>query len=726
MRALPLCCHQYNDNSDTNSLTLLYFIMALIGTLRDKMGILLVAFIFLALLAFILGELLGNNSVLFNQNEVGEIDGHSISIEEYQGAVEERRLNYVMNFNREPGDREMTTLRQQAWELLIARYAIVPQYEKVGIEVTDSEVVDMISGTNIDQNIQQAFINQETGQFDRAMLGNYINQLKTMPEGSEGRVRWELFQRDLKPGRERIKYENLLLKTNYVTKAEAEREYHLQTDVAEVKFVYVPYYSVSDSATRVSDDDVSQFYNENKERFKTEHTRGLKYVSFPLVASSQDTLEIKEEIQAIAEDLKKTNEDSIYAVSNSDGQNAYQRYNVSNLPDYLNHEVLKEGNVIGPLIDENSYKVIKVSNIFKDTVSYAQASHILIKWDDDTPAAKRAAREKAQGILREIRNGADFSAKAREHGTDGTASRGGDLGWVYTGQMVKPFENAVFRATRTGLLNDLVETEFGYHIVSVTRLKDNTAYELAIVDREIAPSDETTNEAYRGAETFIANLSGVEDFEEKAQNEGLNVLESENLTAGERRIGTLGDARQIVQWLFRDASEGEVSDVFDLQDQYVVAAMTNETKKGYRSLENVKDEIMPEVRKKIQGNVIIEKLKETEGTLEEIANAYGADANVYSSSDLKLNSNNLPTAGFDPKTVGKAFGIEGGKRSDPFPGENGVLIIEVQNKTIAPEIGDYSVYKTAIAQRNQQRSGFNIAEAIKEHAEIEDQRYKFY
>src|SRR5690349_12204850 len=188
--------------------------MALIGTLRDKMGIFLVAFIFIALAAFIFDALLTNNSVLFNQNEVGEIDGNSISVNEYQAAVEERRANYILNFNREPGDREMTTLRQQAWDLLIARYAIVPQYEKVGVRVTDTEVIDMISGTNIDPNIRQAFINQETGQFDRNMLNNYINQLKSMPPGSEGRVRWDLFQRDLKPARERIKYENRLLKTS--------------------------------------------------------------------------------------------------------------------------------------------------------------------------------------------------------------------------------------------------------------------------------------------------------------------------------------------------------------------------------------------------------------------------------------------------------------------------------------------------------------------------------
>lgn len=699
--------------------------MALIGTLRDKMGMLLVIFIFLALAAFILGELLTNNSVLFNQNEVGEINGHSISYEEFQGAVEERRANYIMNFNREPGDREMTTLRQQAWELLIARYAIVPQYEKVGIQVTDEEVIDMISGTNIDPNIRQAFINQETGEFDRAMLGNYINQLKTMPPGSEGRVRWELFQRDLKPGRERIKYENLLIKTSYVTKAEAEREYHLQTDVAEVKFLYVPYYAGGDSA-EVSQADLQEYYDENKEKFKTEHTRDIKYVAFPLAASPQDSTEIREDMQDIAAEFAKTEDDSVYAISNSENQMAYQKYNVSNLPGFLKPEDLREGNVIGPFIDGSTYKVVKVSEIFKDTISYAQASHILIKWDQDTPAAKRAAREKAQGILREIRNGADFAAKAREHGTDGTAANGGDLGWVYTGQMVKPFEDAVFKATRTGLVNDIVETQFGYHIVKINSVKDNTAYELAVVEKLIGPSDATANEVYRRAETFAADLDGENDFISRAESERLNVFEANSLTAGERRIGTLGDARQVVQWLFRDASEGEVSDIFDLQDRYVIAVMTGETEKGYKPLESIADEIRPEVRKKVVGKIIIDKLKGASGTLEEMATAYGEDANVYTSSDLKLSSNNLPTAGFEPQAVGVAFGLENGKRSEPFGGENGVLLIELQNKTIAPEIADYSAYKLAIQQQYQQTNTYNIAEAIRDAAEIEDQRYKFY
>ena len=276
------------------------------------------------------------------------------------------------------------------------------------------------------------------------------------------------------------------------------------------------------------------------------------------------------------------------------------------------------------------------------------------------------------------------------------------------------------------MLNDVVETDFGYHIIKVTEAKTNTAYHVAMIERQIVPSDETLNEYYRKAEAFADDLSGVSEFEARAKEQGLTVLDGKNVESGDRRIGSLGDARAVVQWLYRDASEGEVSEIFDLDNQHVVAVMTGETKAGYKPLDAVKTEITPAVRNEKVGKLIIEKLQKLNGSLEEIAKAYGPDANIYTSSDVKLSANALPSAGYDPKAVGVAAGLESGKRSAPIAGENGVIIVESSNKTTAPELNDYSAYRAQLEQNASNMSSLSIAEGIKEHSDIEDERYKFY
>lgn len=702
--------------------------MALIGTLRNKMGTWVVVFVFVAISAFVLGDLFsGNSNILsWGQRNVGEIAGKEITIDEYQSAIQERVASFYMSNGVEPNESQMVGIRQQAWDLLIARYAVTPQFEKVGIEVTNEEVTDMISGRNIFDGIKQSFVNQETGEFDRAQLGNYLNQLQSMPPTSEQYIRWQLFQKDLKPSRERIKYENLLLKSNYVTAAEAEREYHLQNDVAEAKYLYIPYHAIPESEAGVTDKDYEDYYNRHKERFKTEGSRDMKWVAFAVQPSSEDSLAVREHLDRAVNEFKNSTNDSIYASNNTDGENPFATYHTGNVPPFIPQDQLTEGNVIGPVLEGETYYVAKVTRVFNDTSYAARARHILIRPADDSDAAKKAALDQARTILKDIRGGADFAAKAREFGTDGTASRGGDLGWFSTGQMVAPFEKAVFGASKAGVLPEVVETDFGYHIVEVTEPKTNKAYKIAIVEQQILPSDASLNDAFRKAEVFAAGLSGVSEFEQRAKENNLPVLEAKNVLAGDRRIGALGDARQVVQWLYRDASEGEVSEVFDLTDQYVVAVMTNEIKEGYRPLEQAKAEIKPEVVKIAQGRKITEKLKGSSGTLEEMAQSFGADANVYSNSDIRLNSNALPTVGFDPKVVGAVFAVADGKRSEPIQGENGVVIIEVQNKTVAPSLNEYATFKEQLAQNSFNLSSMNILEAIREEADIEDERYKFF
>lgn len=705
--------------------------MALISILREKMTKWVVGAIALSMGAFIVGSDLfgsGPNSIFGGQDkEVGDIAGTSISLEDYQIAIQERKNSYILNFGRQPGERENPTLESQAWEALISRNAIQPEYEKVGIRVTTDEVWDMLQGKNVDENIKASFTDS-TGRFDRGRLISYLKSVEAMPVTSEQRIRWDIFRNDLQPSRERLKYENLLIKTNYVTEAEAERDYHNQNDVAEVKFLYIPYFAASDSLVTVSDSELKAYYEKNKKKYKVETTRSMSYVAFDVNPSAEDTLAIREEITRMSNDIKTITEDSLYALSNSDAATPFGKYTIASLPPTLLNQraSLTQGQVIGPLLEDGKYRVYKISKIGKDTIYTFRASHILIKWDTDTPEGRKAAKEKAQKILKDIKAGASFADKAREFGTDASASSGGDIGWFVSGQMVKEFEKPVADARKTGVLNDVVETDFGYHLIDVTNLKDNTYYNVVILEREIAPSDETLNTVLRKADAFATDLSGVEEFKEKAKKEGLSVFDANDVGTAERRINNLGEARQMVTWLFREATVGKVSTVFDLTDTYVVAVMTGETEKGFKPFDKVKDEITPLVRNEAKGKYIQEKLKGKTEPLEELAKLFPRDAVVNSMSDLKLNTNSMPTVGYDPVVIGAVFSLDNGKRSLPLAGENGVVVVDLQAKTEAPAIGDFTMFKNQLLQALSTRGGYYITEALKEAAKVEDKRYKFY
>ena len=159
------------------------------------------------------------------------------------------------------------------------------------------------------------------------------------------------------------------------------------------------------------------------------------------------------------------------------------------------------------------------------------------------------------------------------------------------------------------------------------------------------------NAALRKADAFATDLSGVDEFKEKAKKENLSVFDANDVGTAERRISNLGEARQVVTWLFREATVGKVSTVFDLTDTYVVAVMTGETEKGFKAFDKVKEEITPTVKNQAKGKYLEDKLKGKTEALDELAKMFPRDAVVSSSSDLKLNANSMPSVGFDPAMI---------------------------------------------------------------------------
>ncbi len=692
------------------------------------MGKIVVFAIAASILAFIAGDLLGPNSSILggNNNDVGEIAGKTISLQEYQSKIDEIARDFSINSGQSPTGDAMYNIRQEAWEALINEKAFYSYFQELGIEVTDDEIWDMTQGKNVDPTLQRSFVNQETGLFDRQMVIEFLKGLSNQPP--QAQAAWFSFEKSMAPSRRMTKFENLFLKTNYVTAAEAEQEYLNSSKTASVKYLYVPFTSIRDSSIAVTNSMLEDYVDENEERYQEEEYRSMSHVAFPIEASREDTLDIRAEMEELKIGLQNSRNDSLFARANSDGASPYLGYTADLLPNPIQDRLdeLETGDVVGPEFFNNKFVIYKLSAIEEADQYSAKASHILLVADDETAAAKADARRRANDVLTQLRNGAQFAEMARIHGTDGTATRGGDLGWFTEGRMVEPFEKAVFDATRTGLINRLVETEFGYHIIDVTGLKTNISYKVASVERDITPSDDTRNIVFREASLFKSNSENWDVFRENAKAKNLKVINTAKVFKNDRRLSSLANARGIVTWLYNTANVGSISDVFELDDQYIIAVMTRLQRKGTSLLSAIENEVAKKVRDKIKASQIAEKLNGLSGSLDNIAASYGADAKVTAMSELKLSSNALTGVGLSPEAVGKIFAMSNGDRSEPFATDNGVLLVEVESINEPAAIDDYTTYQSQLAQNRFSRISFAITQAMKEFAEIEDERYRFF
>lgn len=705
--------------------------MALINTLRNKMGKVVVGLIGFSIVAFVGADLLGPNSTILGNNdtEVGEIAGESVDYKDFLAKQDEMTFNFQQSNRRSPSSSEQTFIKNQTWDALVADMAFTKQFDAIGLKVSAEELEDMVQGDNIHPQIQQAFTNPETGEFSKDQVINFLQSWDQMPPAQQ--MSWLNFERAIGPARRRSKYDNLIIKTNYVTTAEAMNEYQVSSATADVSYMYVPYYSVKDSSLSASDQELKAYLSAHEDEYQKDESKEIKYVVYNVVPSAEDTALIYNEIVSLQEDFSSSQADSTFAIAKSEADDTFNNYTLETLPDALraDDEVIAVGEITDPVVENGNYVVYKMSGTQTADEYTARASHILFKWSDDSDASKAAAKKEARAILRDIKNGADFAEMARLHGTDGTKSRGGDLGWFTQGKkMVKEFDDAVFAASKPGLMKDVVETQFGYHIIDVTNVKSNATYDVAKISLELFISDETRNKFYRDAETFAMEATDLATMQSLAKEQNIKIVTASNVDKNAQRITGLSEARSVVYWAFNDASVGQVSEVFEINDQYIIAALASEQEEGVATLASVKIEIEKKVLDEKKAQIIIDKMKSLEE--EDLANltiAYGDDgAKFYNMPNLKLSSNSLTSVGLAPNAVGVIFSMEEGEKTAPFALDNGVIVIKLNKKLEAPEISDYESYRTQLLQKNQPSIARKVDNSVKELADIKDERYKFF
>lgn len=712
--------------------------MSIINTLREKMGRLVVIVVGLSIMAFVLTDLLGPGSSIMgggNNPDIGEISGESITYQSYLNMVESMKQNFINQYGSSPNEFLMQTFRNQAWEQLINEIAYGDRFEAANMVVGASEQIDMVQGDNISPQISQnpAFQNPQTGTFDPAYMPTVLANFN----GSEyGRFQWIQFQQQLNASRKQQKFENLFTKTNYVTLAEAKREYLNQMTSVNIDYVYVPYGAVSDSVATVTDNDLRNYLNAHKEEYQVEESRSIDYISFPIVPSAEDSATYKAEMDDVKRRLEESqsiNQDSLIAIDATEQGVGFGTFDPNILPSSIsdNMSELKVGDVLGPNLTNGIYTVHKLSGVVEGENEYVKVSHILLKTTGMNLATKNQVRSKAQGLLSQLRNGADFAELARKNSEDGSGPSGGQMDWYRKGGegtnvWVKPFEDAAFAARRTGLINRLIETEFGYHIMYVNNVASKNRYKVATVIVEMTPSFETQNEVYMQVNEFMANANDFDSFNEYANDKGYAIFSGNNIGSNASSIGRLTDARQVVTWLYRDASIQDVKE-FEMGDEYIVALYRYKVDAGTAQLNNVRNQIEPLVRNEKKLAYIKSKLEGLSGSLSEMATAYGTQAKFYNAPALTMSATSIPNVGGAIEAVGAAFGLTNpGQRTPVMGADSGVILIELKSRTEAAEIADYTTYMTQIKQRKQANDRLNLRQSIREAADIVDERYKFF
>ena len=250
--------------------------------------------------------------------------------------------------------------------------------------------------------------------------------------------------------------------------------------------------------------------------------------------------------------------------------------------------------------------------------------------------------------------------------------------------------------------------------------KPTPKVKLAILAREVTPSSKTYSIIYNKAKQFIVANQNAEALEKAAQEAGMAVVPQFNLTATTDKIGQLKASRPIVRWAF-DAKEGQVSDVFECGQQFVVAALTEVNDGEYRSLESVRAELTYEATNNAKAAYLKKELKGVE-SIEAAAKIL--DQKVQSVERVSLADNRFGNAGMEPAVIGKTIALGENALSEPIQGKLGVFVVKTgANNNLAGEL-NVEAEKAQLASRFAYLP-YQAIQLVEDKAEVVDNRANF-
>ena len=698
--------------------------MALMTQIRNNLAKLfaVLAVLFIVLIVFDWGMELPQMQSGATSDIVGSVNGKKITYPEFSAMLRQQMEAYRTQSGSEPDEDTERYLRDQVWNTFVQQSLMDEHIQRLGITVTDREIVDIVHGPNPPEFLARNF-RDSTGVFNRAAYDRAIGD-------PQNRDAWLQVEHVLREQRKQDKLQSLLNASVRVTEGEVRQRFLEQNTTASAEFVvFDPNRFFPDSVIPVSEDDLRKHYNANQEEFLVRPARKIKYVQFQLAPSQDDTAFVLDEMNRLIAQAKSGVNFLELAKTYSEipVNEAFFKHGELSRPKEMAVFSAKKGDIVGPVIDFDGFHLFNILDERRGTTEFVRASHILLNAVEGPDSVQKI--QKIRDLLRQVRNGADFAELAKANSDDvSNASQGGDLGWNGRGAWVKPFEDAAFRAG-VGEVVGPVRTQFGWHLIKVTG-NDRRELKLVAITMKLKTSAQTTESAYKQAEDF-SYLAQSEGFDKSAQLSGLQINETPEFT----RTGTIpgiGVHEAVMNFAFRE-DVGTISDPISVRGGLIVVMVSEQRDEGVQPLANVKNI----VRSMYLRTAKMEKLK---SQVEEFYNNFqqGADlaaaasalpqAQYQKTGDFKPNDG-IPFIGRDPAFVGVLLKSEQGVLSKLFEGLRGYSLLRVVTKS-AFDSTRYSTEQTTLRDQILQEKKNQVVSlwftSLREKATIEDYRDKFF
>ena len=677
--------------------------MASLNTLRTKFGIVLSIVIAGALLAFIL-SLKTEMGFSGNDPRVGVIDGEKINYSEYYNQYEQVK---AQSGAQESNEQQSAMLANAAWQALIGKYVLTPGFDKMGLRVTEPERMSMVSGQHPSQAFYKAFADPRTGEYNVAAVHQFLSEAEANAQAQQA---WAQLNEQARMEREVAKFLGLIKGGVYVNSLEVANGVNSANNTYAGKWAGKKYSAVPDSLIQLKSRDIKAYYNSHKNMFKQTPSRALSYVVFEVSPTDDDMLALEKSVAEVGAQFAATEELKSFVRANRNGKIADNYVSAKQLSEE-EAKALLDGATYGPVLKNNEWTMARAldTKIVPDSMGIR---HIVLPYTQEALA---------DSLLTVLKGGADFAQVAAQYSVyDATAANGGEVGVMpfsaFSGEFAAALANA-----KTG---DIVKIASGdaIQLMQVYRAdKPSKHVQVASITYPVEASAATRRDIHNQAGTFSVNAKGsVEAFNDAASAAAVTPRIA-SLAQGERTIRGLEDSRDVARWAY-GAEVGDVSEIFPVGKDYVIAMLTEIDDNEFAPLEKVSAQIRAQVLRDKKYDYIVKELSGS--TLDEQAKSLGTEVADFDNVTFGAFYVNGP--GFEPRLIGAISSTtEKGVLSAPVKGLSGVYVFEVDDIQTSDKQTAEGEKVRAQAMAESMAQQFSV-QAIQQMAKIQDLRGKYF